>query len=406
VQGPYDCHPFDWLGLDSKMGGMVKFYLQQAHPELRLYCSPVNIDPRDPCMPISTPDDDAVETMCESIGPFYTQGLAEETKGLQEGTITDGEFVSQCDDVTGERMKMLDWALDHFDDGLMFFYFSSIDLRCHMMWRHIESRSPAYDAALAAKFSGAIEDAYKQMDAALGRVRERVGESTPIIVLSDHGFAPFLRNVNLNEWLFRNGYLAADAAKQAEFDAAVAKDPKARSEPLSLRSGGGLDRTKTRAYAVGFNSIYLNLKGREAGGIVDAAERDRLLEEIRTKLLALTDADGTKVILRVDKRDDVYHGDQLANAPDLVVGYARGYGASDETALGELVLSGTPRVLADNKSRWSGNHLMAPEVVPGVFLTNRKDLKPKDASLVDVTATMLSFFGVPNPPQARGKSLF
>ena len=123
-------------------------------------------------------------------------------------------------------------------------------------------------------------------------------------------------------------------------------------------------------------------------------------------VLALTDADGTKVLLRVDKRDEVYHGDQLDHAPDLVLGYNRGYGASDDAALGKLVLSATPKVLADNKSRWSGNHLMAPEVVPGVFLTNRKNLQPKDANLVDVTATMLSFFGVPSPPQARGKTLF
>ena len=412
VQGPYACHPFDWLHLDNRMHGMVKFYLQQVHPDVRLYCSAVNIDPSAPCMPISTPDDSAVEDVCEKVGRFYTAGLAEETKGLQDGTLGDGEFISQCDDVTGERMKMLDYALANFDDGLLFFYFSTVDLRCHMMWRHIDPEHPAHDKKLAAQFAGSIRDAYIKMDEALGIVRERIGKDTPLIVLSDHGFSTFTRRVNLNQWLFDQGYLAVAPAAQAEYDKKLEEEKKpdgarARAE-WTLTEGGGLDRTKTKAYAVGFNGLYLNLKDREAGGIVAPAERDRLLEEIRTKLLALRDDEahgGRPVVLRVDRREEVYHGTQLENAPDLIVGYAAGYGASDTTALGQLVKSSKARVVEDNKNLWSGNHLMAPEVVPGVFLTNRK-IAPKDPQLYDVTATLLSFFGAPVPAEMRGKSLF
>jgi predicted AlkP superfamily phosphohydrolase/phosphomutase len=411
VLGPYACHPFDWLHLDNRMHGMVKFYLQQAHPEIKLYCSAVNIDPAAPCMPISTPDDSAVEDVCEKTGRFYTAGLAEETKGLEDGTLSDGEFISQCDDVTGERMKMLDYALANFDDGLLFFYFSTIDLRCHMMWRHIDPDHPSHDKELAAKFAGSIKDAYVTMDKALGVVRERIGKDTPLIVLSDHGFSTFTRRVNLNLWLHEQGWLAVEAPAQAGYDAKLAAEKKggerAKGE-WSLEQGDGLDRTKTKAYAVGFNGLYLNLKDREAGGIVDAAERDRLLEEIRTKLLALRDDEahgGRPVVLRVDKREDVYHGAQVKNAPDLIVGYAAGYGASDTTALGKLVKSTRARVVEDNKNLWSGNHLMAPEVVPGVFLTNRK-IAPKDPQLYDVTATLLSFFGAPVPAEMRGKNLF
>jgi predicted AlkP superfamily phosphohydrolase/phosphomutase len=386
---------------------MVKFFLQKTHPELRLYCSPVNIDPSAPCMPISTPDNAAVETLCEATGRFYTAGLAEETKGLQEGTIDDGEFIQQCDDVNAERMRMFDYALSRFDDGLLFFYFSAIDLRCHMMWRHIEPGHPARDEALAARYARSIEDAYVEMDVALGILRQKLGPDVPLIVLSDHGFAPFTRRVNLNQWLYEQGYLALETTAKQEFEAACAKEPKTRSS-FSLVEHGGLDRARSRAYAIGFNGIYLNLKGREKGGCVDPAERDRLLDEIRTKLLALRDDEqhgGGPVVLRVDKRDEVYHGSEVGNAPDLVVGYARGYGASDDTALGTVALSARARVVEDNRSLWSGNHLMAPEVVPGVFLTNRK-ISPKGPGLVDVTATMLTFFGVPVPAAMRGKSLF
>jgi predicted AlkP superfamily phosphohydrolase/phosphomutase len=309
--------------------------------------------------------------------------------------------------VTGERMKMLDYALANFDDGLLFFYFSTVDLRCHMMWRHIDPAHPAHDAKQASKFAGSIEAAYLKMDEALGVVRAKIGRDTPLIVLSDHGFSTFTRRVNLNQWLHDEGYLALDASAQRDFDAARAKDPKATAR-FSLVAGEGLDRARTKAYAVGFNGLYVNLKGREAGGVVDPSERARLCDEIKTKLLALRDDaahGGGPVVLRVDKREDVYHGSELDNAPDLIVGYARGYGASNPTALGQLELSARAHVVDDNKGLWSGNHLMAPEVVPGVFLTNRK-FTPQHPGLEDVTATMLSFFGVAVPAGMRGKSLF
>lgn len=380
-------------GYTESMGGMVKFYLQQVRPELRLYCSPVNIDPRSPSMQISSPDDDAVTELADAIGPFYTQGLAEETKALQEGTIDDREFLSNCDDIHHERMKMLDYALGRFDRGLLFFYFSTIDLRSHMMWRHIAPGHPARDEKLAALYARSIEDSYVLMDQALGHLREKLGATTELLILSDHGFSPFLRKVNLNNWLLEQGYLGLTPE--------AAADPKV---VRSLAAGGGIDRAKTRAYAIGFNGIYLNQKGREADGMVEAGARQGLLEEIRGKLLALTDpATGARVVRRVDLRDEAYHGEHVADGPDLVVGYDRGYGASDTTALGQVQPKDS--VVEDNRDRWSGNHLMAPEVVPGIFLSSRK-LAPKDPTLVDVTATLLDHFGVAPAAGMRGKSMY
>ena len=377
----------------ESMSGMVKFYLQEVRPNLRLYCSPVNIDPREPAMPISTPDDDAVVDLAEAIGPFYTQGLAEETKALQTGVLDDGEFLSNCRDIHDERMRMLDYAVDRFDRGLLFFYFSTIDLRCHMMWRHIEPGHPARVEKVAEQYAKSIEEAYVTMDGALGHLRAAIGKETPLLVLSDHGFSPFTRRVNLNNWLEQEGFLALTAEAAAN-----------RAGVYSLVDRGGVDRSKTRAYAVGFNGIYLNLAGREKEGIVAEADRKAVLEEIRAKLLALVDPKtGAKVVRRVDVREDVYHGPLVGNAPDLVVGYDRGYGASDTTALGQV----QPKdpMVEDNKDLWSGNHLMAPEVVPGILLSNRK-FAPQDPRLEDLTVTMIRFFGVAPPAEMRGKELF
>jgi hypothetical protein len=83
-----------------------------------------------------------------------------------------------------------------------------------------------------------------------------------------------------------------------------------------------------------------------------------------------------------------------------VIGYNIGYGCSDESTLGEI----TEQVLVDNTSRWSGNHLMAPEVVPGVLLVNRK-LPGTGHDLTDLTATILSHFGIRPAPGMIGEPI-
>jgi predicted AlkP superfamily phosphohydrolase/phosphomutase len=148
--------------------------------------------------------------------------------------------------------------------------------------------------------------------------------------------------------------------------------------------------------------VYLNLQGREANGIVAPADADETAADIAEQLLAFTDPkSGKRPVRRVFRGKDTFHGPRAAEAPDLIVGYDVGYGASDETTLGEV----TAEVIADNTSRWSGNHLMDPEVVPGVILANRR-IAGDGYNLVDVTATILAWYGVPPGEGMSGKSIF
>jgi len=105
-------------------------------------------------------------------------------------------------------------------------------------------------------------------------------------------------------------------------------------------------------------------------------------------------------VVRVDRSEDVYSAERRAEGPDLIVGYDRGYGASDESTLGEI----TDAVFADNTSRWSGNHLMAPEVVPGILLTNRK-LTGSGYDLTDLTVTLLAYYGIDPAPGMVGHAI-
>jgi predicted AlkP superfamily phosphohydrolase/phosphomutase len=389
----------DWMTVEfrplpaglMKLEGIVRFYVRQIRPGLEIYASPVNISPASPAQDISTPSAFANEIYA-LLGFFYTQGMPEETNALKDRIFNDDDYQRQVALVQQDAEAMLELALARFEPGDMtFMYLSDIDLQCHMLWRLGDPKDPgapphpalAADAHAAHEHGDDIEEYYRNVDRLLGSVLERAPENTLVLVMSDHGFQPYSRKVNLNAWLRDEGYL-------------VLKDGK-RAGKIAL---GDVDWSKTRAYGIGFNALYLNLRGREAEGIVDPAAKDALLDEIGAKLEAWQDG-GRRVVRRAFLGSRIYSGARAAEAPDMVVGYDRGYGCSDESTLGEI----GEVVVEDNLSRWSGSHLMDPEVVPGVLLASRK-LPRTGYALPDVTATLLAHYGVALPQGMEGKDVF
>ena len=365
--------------------GICRFYLKQTHPRFQLYVSPINIDPENPALPISTPSGYSRD-LAKQIGEFHTQGIAEDTKALTAGVLDDKEFLEQSHAVLAEHRRAFDAEFPTFHQGLFFFYFSSLDLNGHMLWRLTDPQSPAYDAASAAQNGTALEEFYEQMDQVLGEVLPKVDENTTLLVLSDHGFAPFRRSFNLNTWLLNNGYITRKAGASGD-----------SSEPFA-----DVDWTRTRAYGLGINGLYLNVRGREREGIVDPAEADALLREIRQKLLQVRDPkDGSPVITRIDLASEVYQGPYARSGPDALVGYNRGYRSGWKTILGAF----PAEVLEDNTNPWSGDHCMDFTKVPGVLLSNRK-IEAQAPALTDMAPTILSEFGIAKTKDMMGQSVF
>jgi len=61
-------------------------------------------------------------------------------------------------------------------------------------------------------------------------------------------------------------------------------------------------------------------------------------------------------------------------------------------------------ILEDNKKKWSGDHLIDPNLVPGVIFSNKK-LSLKDPSIFDITPTILTLFDINKASQMKGRSL-
>jgi len=361
--------------------GIVRFHVASVEP-LRLYASPVNIDPDRPALPISTPPDYSRD-LYEHVGYYYTQGLAEDTNALSAGMLADEEFLEQARDVYAERRKLLELELSRFRSGLLFVYFGGADQVSHMFWRTL-ARDADGTAPTRAAESNAILDAYRELDQALGEAMRAIeGDSdTTLLVMSDHGFAPFARAVHLNGWLRDEKFLALR-----------------RGVTSSRELFADVDWSKTHAYGFGLNGLYVNALGRERFGVVTPEERDRVLADLTARLLAWTDpSNGEHIVSRVYRREDVYSSQQRALAPDLTVGYKRGYRVSNPSALGEV-----PRgVVEDNLSKWSGDHCIAAEEVPGVLLTNRA-ITRADVSLLDMAPTVLAEFSIAAPEEMKGR---
>jgi predicted AlkP superfamily phosphohydrolase/phosphomutase len=377
---------FELMPLLGSVKGICRFYLKQAHPRFELYVSPINIDPANPALPISTPASYSRQ-LAKQVGPFHTQGIAEDTKALSDGVLNDKEYLEQAHTVLAEHRRIFDEEFPKFRSGVFFFYFSSLDLNGHMLWRLIDPHHPAYDAALAAQNGAALSDFYQQMDQVLGEILPKLDDHTTLLVLSDHGFAPYYRSFNLNTWLLNNGYIILKNETAAD-----------DTQPFA-----NVDWSRTRAYGLGLNGFYLNLRGREHEGIVrPGAEAESLLTEIKNKLLAVRDpANGLPVITRVDRATEAYQGPYARQGPDMLIGYNRGYRAGWKTILGAFPAD----VLEDNTNAWSGDHCMDYTLVPGVLLSNRK-ISTETPALTDIAPTILGEFGIPKAQGMMGQSVF
>jgi predicted AlkP superfamily phosphohydrolase/phosphomutase len=243
----------------------------------------------------------------------------------------------------------------------------------------MDPEHPAYDPEADPPFADVIPAIYEQMDAVVGHTLERMGEDTTLVVMSDHGFTSWRRSFHLNTWLVENGYMTL-------------RDPDRRDESGFF---SGVDWAKTRAYGLGINGLYLNLRGRERNGVVSPQDREALMDEIAAGLLATIDpVTGEPAVTKVYKRDEVFRDRQnIEIAPDIIVGYAKGTRGSNESALGGL----TEDVFADNVDEWSGDHCMDHETVPGILLTNRPLARPA-TSLDNLAAAILGEFGIDEFP--------
>ena len=316
---------------------ITSFILTQTQPNINLYTLPLQIHPLHALWSYATPPK-FVKQIWQANGPFYTLGWPQDTTALEEGCIGDEHFLSLCEAIIAGREKVLMYKIDQFKEGVLACVFDTLDRVQHMFWRDRPD---------------VIEAWYIKLDGLIGRIEQRLvaqglQEKTRLVILSDHGFASFDYKIHLNRWLVDNGYLVSRAGNRAASD---------------LQQ---VDWSRSQAYGIGLNSIYLNLAGREGQGCVEPDQKERVLNELCDKLHQWEGVNGRPVVQTAYKARDTFSGSLMAYAPDIVVGYSPGYRASQQTGLGAW----ESQAIEPNHDHWGADHCIDHSAVPGVIFAN------------------------------------
>jgi len=328
------------VGLFFKVHAITRFILTQTRPDVRLYALPLQIHPLRPVWRYASPQS-FVKDNWNSAGPFLTIGWPQDTTGLEEGYISDEQFLDLCDSIFRTREKVLLHQLARFREGVIASVFDSLDRIQHMF------RRDRMDV---------VESWYEKLDAMVGRVDDFVRSqklgNLHRVVVSDHGFAEFDYKVHLNRWLIEKGYLVLKGNGHT-----AGEDPGLQD----------VDWARSSAYAIGLNSIYINRAGREGQGSVAPDQEPALVDRLCAELTSWEGPDRIPVVLQVFRREEALDGPLAAYGPDLLVGYAPGYRGSAETGLG----SWKAESLEPNRDHWGADHCIHPQAVPGVLFSSR-----------------------------------
>jgi predicted AlkP superfamily phosphohydrolase/phosphomutase len=372
--------------------GISRIHVLEAGEQVRMYMTCVQFHPADAYIPFTTPADYGAELQ-ERYGLFKTIGWIFDTHALRQGVLTDDVFLADVEQTMAWREQLTLDELDRDNTDLIVSAWTGTDRVSHTFWHHRDPLHPIYDEEAAKKYGRAVENTYLHMDRIVGKVMAKLKPNDLLMIMSDHGFHSFRTAFSLNTWLVRNGY----ASIKGQTDPATAATT---DQQVYLT---GFDWAKTKAYSIGFGSLFLNLQGREGKGIVASSDSAALVAELREKLLAVAHPEtGEKVFTEVYTGAEIYQGVASASAPDLQLGFAEGFQMAKKSASGSVPVE----VFEPVTDHWSGDHAGSdPVTTPGIFFSNQS-MSNTTPNLTDLGVTALDYLNREVPADFEGVSLF
>ena len=360
-----------------------------------------------------------------------------------EGRYAD--LVADLKKMVRERLRVAEVLIKERWD-LFMVHFYATDVIQHALWKFVDPSHPQYDPDSAAKYGNGLLEVFSEVDQAIGRLLNQVDlDLTTILIMSDHGFGPNRYTLHINRWLQEIGMLRLhppltrlgwDISRILLSKLGLTSDGMTGRVmrrfsfilgfilPLTLQNGmlqalrrllsrfpawskflnprgyrhmlGGMNWRRTRAYSVGTTGlIRINLRGREPQGTVSPGqEYEQVRETIAKELLALTDARGLKLLDRVFRKEEVYHGSSLDDAPDLIP-------LSETVGCYFYPFLDREGIVTEAECFRSGNHRRdGILMVKGPFIRQQANLET--IGITDLAPTILYALGVPVPRDMDG----
>ena len=310
-----------------------------------------------------------------------------------------------------EIMGRLDW-------DLFMLVFTSTDYVQHAMWDYFPQHLHSTPDRRRKKLSERLMDFYRELDGSIGKLLDNIDEDTQVFIISDHGFGPLDKKFFVSAWLEQLGLLhfSRDAGSRARRMAAPVLGRMRRvvtkldRYDLRYKLRGGarkftfdkifdfIDWSKTKAVCGSYSEqgIYINTKGSWPNGVVSPGkEYDDIREFILSELRNLKDpATGATLVVDCYRREDIYTGSHVEEAPDIVFMLEKGACIADNMP---------SKVLFDKPNRIHGTGFHRAE---GMLVASGKGIKKGGtiggARIIDVAPTVLCSMGLEIPHDADG----
>jgi predicted AlkP superfamily phosphohydrolase/phosphomutase len=344
-----------------------------------------------------------------------------------------GNIDKILDQLFGEldyKTKVNCYLMDEYGWDVFATHYWGTDRFQHELWHLLDESHPAFDRKEHNTHISRIHEYWNTVDTTLGQLFDAAGEEATVYLGSDHGFGPIRKFLCFNVWLIDEGLLvlkrdAMTRLKRTLFKLGLTPDLAYRSAMklglahLRLSVGvtnrsslmklanslmlslGDVDWSRTVAFSKGnYGQIYVNLRGREAGGIVEPGpEYERVMRQVIEKLRALKDPETSQSLIGpIWRREDLYSGPHSDEAADIQ------FLPADMTnkPLGTLDLTSNKFIAPAYGN--SGDHRMH-----GILLGRGPELRQgariDGARIIDYAPTILHTFGVGVPSDMDGRVL-
>ncbi|MBU0761614.1 MAG: alkaline phosphatase family protein, partial [Candidatus Altiarchaeota archaeon] len=312
------------------------------------------------------------------------------------------EFLESLYKTTDKRVDTSIKLMDKVDDWDFFMVLiTGTDRIQHYLWGDMEDKDP--------KYGDAIEKYYIHVDGLIAKLIEKGGQNTTVIILSDHGFGRQSNRVHINHWLIENGFTYLEdtwdnkktlwTIRLSGFLKETGLSEVIRSVLVKFFEGKQADvqppkvafdfSKKTSVFATAYytGGLYMNPK-------LTPEEYNRRREELIEKIKEMKDPQtGEKIIKTAYKREELYKGDYVYLAPDVILIPNGNYWVVGGLNYHRLI---EPVYRDTGEHRLEGVLIMA-----GPKIQNREDIIK--ANLTDVTPTVLHIFGI--KPDMDGKPI-
>jgi predicted AlkP superfamily phosphohydrolase/phosphomutase len=333
-----------------------------------------------------------------------------ETKGKDADHDAILKLVNEVISISQKRGDAALFLSQEFDWDFFMMVFTTVDRLQHFAWKYLDPEHRQYNPEVAKKYAEPLVNYYSILDRIMGDLIRSAGEDVHVIILSDHGFGPQYKKFFINKWMVEQGLLSLVETKRKwrsylrKFDVAgirkIIPSRLSRRVRTSFTVFNCIDWPHTRAYA-GTSSeqgIFINLKGREPFGTVSpGGEYQAVVGEVCEKLDKLVDPDtGEKVVSKIFLRDELYQGPYVEFAPDIIF-ELRGMSYLTQENIGR-------RQLFESSGFETGSHRRdGILIMKGPHFKER--LRCEDASILDLTPTILHCLGLPIDDDMDGKVL-